>query len=119
MNAFVGDFVPLVPNVNLRHVAFLAKFVALLVGKLEKAPEQHARAGGAAVIEAVSAALHLLVVDVEISLPAERLDRLIQQILRLPRIRLLHGHDWTLRARWGCARLVHWRRRLRSRRSGS
>src|SRR5947209_6822489 len=72
-------------------VALLGKFDAFLIGKLTKAPERSCGACRRAVIEPIRAAFFGNVGEVKISIPAERLNHLIDELLGLDRARIGRG----------------------------
>src|SRR5215510_9251183 len=77
--AFEGDFKSLVAAVHVGHIALLGEFDALAIRIFRESPEKGAGAGGFSAMEAVGASLLTRVLDVQVRLPAQRLDGLVNQ----------------------------------------
>src|ERR1700722_14901470 len=89
LRALIGDFVSLVADVEFGNVALLGEFEAFLIGEFGETPKVGAIAGGAAVVEAKDFSLEFAVVDGEIGIASERLNRLIEESLGLAGILLV------------------------------
>jgi len=92
MRALVRELPSPVADVEFGDVALFGKFEALLVREFVEAPEHAAGAGCPPMMESVDAALLFAVSQVEIILPAQRLNGLLENSLGFAGVILIGGN---------------------------